>query len=120
MRVRPPCPMILFGEVMGTGQGLPWVQSWQPGVASARHVVSACHVLITVLSQVQKLRQKHQEDKGLPPKDTEDLWGEFSLLPHISAPPQNWPFHSVQLIAQHQFHVGPCEGYKDQKDAIFP
>lgn len=44
-------------------------------------VVFACHGPVTLLSQVEKLKQKQQEETGLLQKDTENLWGEFSLLP---------------------------------------
>lgn len=52
------------------------------------HVVFAYHGPVALLSQVLKLRQKQQEDNGLPQKDTEDLSGEFSLMPRVCLTPK--------------------------------
>lgn len=84
-------------------------------------VVFACHGPVTLLSQVEKLKQKQQEETGLLQKDTENLWGEFSLLPRVyPSLHRAGPLVQFSFTFNTYFMFGTCEGYKVEKNASFP
>lgn len=95
-RVGPTWPVILFDEVMGTGQGLPGLGTGSPRSGDGARQVMAGYSALT--------------ERTRRPTLQEDGWvlGRFSLLPTGACSPQDCPFISSLLRVQHLLPAGHC------------